>query len=203
MPKQVTPRSRLEIEHEISKLSDLELYELIARAPSPTEGPPHSGAPLSVEQRAQVALDRRPDIRRAVRKYRNSATIAFTLLFMGLLATSYIAVREGSDDGDAIVDSGNRVAVTSCNSDYITILTLREEFKKEIPSFDLFVAEGTITTAQGERLKDRTRETLRVFTLPDCRSAAKAVTKNTDSSVLPEPLYPGSEAAKRLPQTGG
>lgn len=162
----------------------------------PEEAPTPPVVPLTSDQ--ERYLNER--IGASLKRYVKRATVGFGILFAGLVTTYSIAAHDNDLSRQAIVDSGQAVAITSCNRDFDQAQRaragIRSEFRNGLGQLALFVKEGTITEAQGERLrKESIREKnadLKDTPLPDCRQADDQLTSDPDDDIkVPAPKYPG------------
>lgn len=157
----------------LSQCSDEELREIIASHPKER---------MTLAQRAQGTLDRRSDVRKAIRHYRNQATIGFVVLLMGLGGVRALDLHEGAQSRQAIARSGTAVAVHSCNRDFRTSLRQRQAFQRETAKPD-----GNPQHLPPAELDRRIKA---VTPLPDCRKATHAITTDPDARIrIPKPLY--------------
>lgn len=158
---------------DLSSASDQELREIIAS---------HPEEHLTLAQRAQGTLDRRQDVRKAVRHYRNQALTGFIVLLMGLVGVRALDLQGASQSRDATVRSGNAVAVQSCNRDFRATLRQRRSLRALAKE-----PGGNPANLEPKELDRR----IRLFTrLPDCRPVVNSITDDADKRVeIPKPLY--------------
>ncbi len=92
----------------------------------------------------------------------------------------------------AIVESGNTIAVDSCNRDYQSRLEIRRVITADLEQQKALLKAGEISPRRFEIFKQFYADRLRGLPLPDCRKAAQVLTSdpNTEPRV-PIPLYPG------------
>lgn len=143
-----------------------------------------------------------PGAREALNAYRRNAVIGFLILLVGLGVVLWQGaehaddarqdIAAASEDSDkAIVQSGRAVSVAGCNRDFHTNQRLRGLIASSRGDIDRYVAEGTLTPAQGKRAKQRINEQIKSYPLPDCRKAETILTsKPGKTTEVPEPLYP-------------
>ena len=153
-----------------------------------------------------------PGAREAFANYRRNAVIGFLILLLGIGYVQWDSDnsnREAREDiqkqsvqaDRAIVKSGRTVSVAGCNRDFVTITRLRELILVGRQDIREYVADGTLTPAQGVRAQQRITERVRRYPLPDCREAEKIVTDNPrDLPPTPEPKYaPAEQQEPRFP----
>lgn len=143
-----------------------------------------------------------PGAKHAFHAYRRNAIIGFLILLFGLgfvlhenantASDARKQIQAQSEKADkAIVKSGRTVSVAGCNRDFRTIRRLRRLIAQNHAQIDTFVAEGTLSKAQGERQHAVINKQIKQYRLPDCRAAAKVLTSNpSHPRTIPEPLHP-------------
>lgn len=133
----------------------------------------------------------------------NPQLAAFVILFAGFAGslilnnnfqtqTTNKVQKQAVASRNAIVKSGDAIAVQGCNRDFNTISILRAQLKDNLNRIDALVADGTYSHRQGKEAKRSINTLLAKYRLPDCRIADDILTGNPkDKIVVPTPRYPG------------
>lgn len=126
-----------------------------------------------------------------LRSYRRQAIIGFLILLIGVAAAFYRGQTLANDSRDAIVDSGDVVAVSGCNRDYETIDALRDQLEVSLDRIDQLEADGTYTKAQASAGRESTHQFLDKYQLPDCRPVSSILSSDPDGRfTVPPARYP-------------
>lgn len=157
----------------LTEMTDAELTALAAQA---------NGSPLTIEERAQIHLDSRNEARKEVRAYRRNAVIGFVILLISIAGVRLADTRGLNAHRNAVVKSGNAVAVKSCNRDFRNSLKQRVALER-VQDRD---EDGPVITEA-----ERQRQIERLTPLPDCRSATTLTDEPTKKIVIPRPLHEG------------
>lgn len=131
-------------------------------------------------------------VNEALSAYRRQALVGFLILLVGLIAASVRTETLSDNSRQAIVDSGDVVAVSGCNRDYDTIDALRDQLEVSLDRIDQLERDGTYTHAQAKAGRESTHQFLDKYQLPDCRPVQNILTAEPGASFrIPEPRYPG------------
>lgn len=149
--------------------------------PTPPVVPLTSGQQRYLDERIATAL----------RGYVRKATAGFVILTIGLVTGFTINENHAQDSREAVVKSAQAAAVLGCNRDFGQAQRERQNIRDDAAQIGLFVKEGTITQAQGERAHERSKEKIANTPIPDCRTPLSILTSDPDDPiVIPVPLYP-------------
>lgn len=131
---------------------------------------------------------------------RRPALVGYIVLGVGLVTGFLVNEDHNQAAREAVVKSGQAVAIVGCNRDYDQAVRfrhgLRDDRRESLKQLALFVREGTLTEAQGRRAfrvtNKQTRERLDQTPLPDCRAPLSILTGDPDADIfVPDPKYPG------------
>lgn len=161
---------------------------------------PEPHPPMTQEQLEFFTEQQQVAVERALKRYSRKALIGFLALFVGFLFNALNNQRQDrqADEAstaarEAIIDSGNLVAVNGCNRDFEDRVAMRGVLLASKSFTDQAVAEGRLTEYEGERRIAFYDERLRELPLPDCRDTRNLITDDPDVHIIvPEPLYPES-----------
>ena len=136
-------------------------------------------------------------VHKATSRIVRRATIGFLILLGGLGGQYYVGQHDlearrtvAQQQRASIVRTGNAVAVSGCNRDFLSAKALRGLLMSATSEVDAAHRRGDITKTQFERAKAFYAAQLALLPLPDCRPVAHFVTSDPDKSILiPTPLH--------------
>lgn len=129
-------------------------------------------------------------VRKALRVYSRRAIIGFIVLFLAFTANVLYSNHVASSGRDAVINSGNIVAVSGCNRDYRSAQAIRgvliasKDFTKQA------IKRGSLSPSEAiDRLNFYDTQ-LAKLPLPDCRQSASVLTDNPNVfRIAPHPLW--------------
>ncbi len=166
----------------------------------------------TLAEQVRETSERRSEVvaRGVLRTFQRRAVVGFVVLAAGLVGGQYSGFKQQENarkdrtaianaQRQAIVDSGNAVAIAGCNQDFRdreatrgVLEDAREQLRKNknrIPAQDYNEAIAFYQDELDNKLP-----------LPDCRAAGHILTTNPKKVVAPElPLYPGAPYADSAP----
>lgn len=117
--------------------------------------------------------------------------VGYAILAAGIIGGFLVNNAHNEQAREAVVESSQATAIVGCNRDFVQIKGLRSIIRDQTATIDQYVAEGTLTPAQGERAKHESKKSLHKQPLPDCRVPLTILTSDPDEDIfIPEPLYP-------------
>lgn len=138
---------------------------------------------------------------KSLRTYSRRAVIGFALLFAAFTLNVLYSNRIGADARDAVINSGNIVAVSGCNRDFRSAQAVRGVLIASKDFTQQAIKRGTLPPAEAITRLNFYDTQLANLPLPDCRKSASVLTDNPDLSRLaPHPLWTD---AKGRTQEGG
>lgn len=157
--------------------------------------PPPQG--MTAEQLEFFTEQTKRAVRKATRRDRAVNRVAYVILAIGLVVAIAIPAREQANQREAMVQSGNAVAVEGCNRDFVD----RQNFRATIAR--LRRAARDSKTPNPEAIAFYTA-VLAVNPPLDCRDAQKLLTDDPDARIptIP-PYYPGASYAPIAPTFEG
>lgn len=135
---------------------------------------------------------------KVLRIYSRRAALGFAILLIGFFYNACNNARQWdriANDADssrnAIIASGNIVAVEGCNRDFNSLTALRGVLLASQDFATQAFKRGTLTQTQLNERLDFYAKQLANLQLPDCRRSAHVLTDRADAPlVLPQPLHP-------------
>jgi hypothetical protein len=164
-------------------------------------------APLTREQLDFFTHQTQRAVDKALGKYMRRAIFGFLILLIGFLFNAanneaqWDSIRDASAEGrEALVQSGDVIAVDGCNRDFQTIKAIRGVLLASAEFSRANYRSGLISKADlDERLKFYA-EQLSGLSLPDCRETQGILTDDPEHPrAVPEPLYPDRDGANLTP----
>ena len=135
-------------------------------------------------------------VRKSLRIFSRRAVAGFIVLFVAAIGNVWFASRVSHNAREAVIKSGDAVAISGCNRDFRTIETLRVLLKTAAAASASQEKKGEISHERGAAAKQFYVSQLKALKLPDCRKSDDILTDNPNKQVaVPEPLYPGSTTA--------
>ena len=148
---------------------------------------------LTDEEVAWYSAQRQADIKIALKNYSKRAFAAFALFFACAIGNAWYANKLASDGRRAVVDSGNVVAVDSCNRDYVDREKFRSLLKRLKAAAVANYEAGKSTIEQRDAAVAFYNSQLDAYPRLDCRGAATILTDDPKAvRRSPTPCYPGN-----------
>jgi hypothetical protein len=139
---------------------------------------------------------RRRDIRAALKHYTRRAMLGYVILFLAAVGNVYYARYKGDQARDAIVRSGNAVAVVGCNRDFVDREKFRALLRRLKQSTDESFKNGRSTAGQHEAAVKFYTDELGNYTSIDCRASQHTISDNPLARFAePAPCYVGTDTA--------
>lgn len=143
---------------------------------------------------AQRARDIRVAVNAATRRHARRALVGYFVMFLAFLGNVLYAQHVAREGREAIVKSGDIIAIDGCNRDYRERQEVRQVLIASRQFQEGALKRGDISQIQHDRAIDFYNDRLEGLPLPDCRRAGDILTDDPDSLTrMPEPLYPGKE----------
>jgi hypothetical protein len=143
-------------------------------------------------------------VKKALRYHARRAAVAYTLVLAAAAYSVYNVHTTGAAGRDAIVISARNVATDSCNARFRQQEVLRDLIRSGRSAIKQYVAEGTLTPAQGKRALAENARSIERLRLPDCRVVGNIITDDIEDLQpgVPPPLFPGSVGSQSRPLAG-
>src|SRR3954470_19503231 len=159
-----------------------------------TDGPRPSG--ISEEEVAYYSAVRRRDIRSALRHYTYRAMVGYVILFLAAIGNVYYARSKGDQARNAIVRSGNAVAVAGCNRDFVDREKFRALLRRLKRSTDESFKSGRVTAVQHENAVKFYVDELANYPSIDCRRSTHTISDDPLGHFRsPPPCWSGADTA--------
>lgn len=150
-----------------------------------------SAPPMTAEQMHWIEDQVHRAARKAARRVRNQALVAFLVLLAAIGYVQWDSARGANNAREAVVTSGTAVSVDSCNRDFKSRVEVRAVLKASKDQAKKSLDSGEITQAQYDRSVSFYNERLKGLPLPDCRTADDVLTSDPDRVPdVPVPLHP-------------
>lgn len=148
---------------------------------------------ITEEEVAFYSKVRQRDIKLALKHYTQRALVGYMILFIAAFANVLYARHKGDQARNAIVRSGNAVAVVGCNRDFVDREKFRSLLVRLKRSADENARRGNATPAQHATAVKFYKDELANYPSIDCRSSVHTVSANPEAPhlALPRPCYTG------------
>jgi hypothetical protein len=147
--------------------------------------------PMTQEQMDWVSEQVHRAANKAARRSRNQSLIGFLILLLGIGFVQWDGHHRSDAARDAIVQTGNVIAVDGCNRDYVSRKEIRAVLARSRDFQKGALDRGDISQTQYDLAVKFYDERLDTLPLPDCRKAANVLSSDPDKvPEVPEPLHP-------------
>lgn len=153
--------------------------------------------PMTSEQLQFFTDQTQRAVRKATNRVVRRASAGFLILLFGLGGQYYVGQQDlksrreiAQKQREAIVHTGNAVAVAGCNRDFLSTKALRGLLSSALSQTGLAYKRGDITHAQLVRAEEFYSAQLKLLALPDCRPVTHLVSADpTKPIVVPDPMF--------------
>lgn len=122
---------------------------------------------------------------------RRPALIGYIVLGGGIIGGFLVNQDHNNETRQAVVDSGQAVAIESCNRDYNQTFELRRLIDKSYAQIEQALKDDRISPEAAAQQRANLAEALDRLVLPDCREVRGALTSDPDADIeVPVPLHP-------------
>lgn len=119
------------------------------------------------------------------------ALIGYIVLGGGIIAGFFVNQDHNNNTREAVVDSGQAVAIESCNRDYNQTFELRSLIERSLAQIETAEKAGRFTSEEATQQRQNLKRALRRLKLPDCREVRGALTSDPNADIqIPVPLHP-------------
>lgn len=154
-------------------------------------------APMTPEQLQFFTDQTQRAVRLATKRVTRRASAGFLILLLGLGGQYYVGQQDLVHRRDiaqkqraAIVTTGNAVAVTGCNRDFVSTKALRGLLTSALAQTKDARKRGDITEIQYTRAQTFYSKQLSLLVLPDCRPVTHLVSADPNKPIaVPTPLH--------------
>lgn len=122
--------------------------------------------------------------------FKNEVAVGYIILFLGVLGAYWVDYGHNRDAREAIVASGNAVAVEGCNRDFDNAKARIESARLSLEQLEANRRRGIVEDEDYRRTKRAYMRLIASIKVPDCRDVVNVITDEpTAYDGTPAPKY--------------